>query len=571
MSSVDWRDRWGHQWLTNIKDQGGCGSCYTFGGTGLVEAMARIEHGLWCLRSEGDVGDAISFLFGARSKCGGGSPEHVLQWIEANGIADPGCWPYADSDQLGVPTVDRLGRTVKLYAFHQVSGHNAMKDWLHLNGPLAACFNCYPEFDDACKNDSVYIYSNPENKPSDGHCILIVGYDDAKGAWLVRNSWGTGWGTLGYGWFGYGQGEHGLEYFTSYGVVGADVDPDPWSKRRVHNGNFFESGNGTYHRDFEVWSPGPGGAIRHYTQNGKTLVWTLAETLPEVSLPPAFSMKGYDCGGIPTVLGSTYFRNYEVVYPTTGAQLRHFFYDQVGEQWHSSRPFGPTDTDGVAGFIQIDIGAPGNFEVVVHRSAGVLENWWRDNVGNDGEWASRGSFGSGISLSGATLVQRWAAGGNPGVNVPAGLDLVCVTQEKKMQRWWRDDPNTMNWAPCETFGDDVDTPPVMIRSQFGATNETIPGHYELCVAVGGRIEHWWTPGNPEPSLQSYHGTTADWKRSATFGTNVPGQHVKQVLGLMQSSYGFDLEVVAELSNGKLQHFSRDGAGWHARKVFGSTV
>lgn len=570
MSAVDWRDRWGSPWLTNVKDQNGCGSCYSFGGVGLVEAMARIEHCVWSLRSEGDVGDAISFLFGAHSKCDGGSPGNVLQWIQTNGVADPGCWSSPNSPVLGKPTPDRLGRTVKLDKYQSIGGaniHNDMKSWIELNGPVAVCFTCYPEFDDACKDDSVYIYSNPDNKPGDGHCVLIVGYDDAKAAWLVRNSWGTGWGTLGYGWFGYGQGAHGLEHFSALGVVGAWTNADPWSKRRMHNGNFYESGNGTLHRDFEVWAPGPGGEIRHYTRDGSTLVWSLTETLPEVSLPPAFNTKGHDCGGAPTVLASTYFRNYEIVYPTTAAQLRHMLYDQVGKQWISQSPFGPTNAAGLPGFIQTDVGAPGNFEVVVRTSAGVLENWWRDNVSNAGAWAKRNSFGNGILLSGATLAPRWAAGGSPSVNAPAGLDFVCVTERNTMQRWWRDDPNTMNWAPCETFGANVNSPPVMIRSQFGATNETIPGDYELCVAVGGFVEHWWTRGNPEPTLQSLNGSTANWKRIAKFGTNVAGQHVKQVLGLMQSSYGFNLELVAELDNGKLQHFSRDGSGWHPRKVF----
>ena len=42
-SSVDWRSRFGWPWLTNIKDQGGCGSCYIFSGVGVLEAMLRIE------------------------------------------------------------------------------------------------------------------------------------------------------------------------------------------------------------------------------------------------------------------------------------------------------------------------------------------------------------------------------------------------------------------------------------------------------------------------------------------------------------------------------------------------
>jgi hypothetical protein len=221
----------------------------------------------------------------------------------------------------------------------------------------------------------------------------------------VRNSWGTGWGTLGYGWFGYGQGAHRLENQAALGVVGLWTDADPWSKRRMHNGNLYESGNGAEHRDFEVWAQGPDGVIHHYTQDGSTLVWSLTETLPKVFLPPAFNAKGYDCSGTPTVLASTYFRNYEIVYPTTGAELRHMLYDELGKQWIFQRPFGPANTEGIPGFIQIDVGAPGNFEVVVRCSTGVLENCWRDNVDNGGVWAKRSSFGNGILFSGATLVK----------------------------------------------------------------------------------------------------------------------------------------------------------------------
>jgi hypothetical protein len=562
-SSVDWRNRWGWPWLTNIKDQGGCGSCYIFSAVGAYEAMLRIEHGVWCPRSEGDVGDSLSLFCGAHSKCAGGSPNEVLDWIKTYGLADPGCWPYSQMPSVAEPTADRLGRTCKLDAYVTLGGAADMKTWIDTNGPLTACFACYPEFDGACQNNEVYIYKNPQNLQPDGHCIVIVGYDDTKQAWLIRNSWGTGWGTGGYGWFGYGQGEHGLEYYSCCGILGSATNPDPWSKRRLHNGNMYESGDGPLHRNFEVWGPGPENAIRHYSRNGQTQVWTLVETLPEVSLAPNFTTAGYDCGGTPSFLGSTYFRNFEGVYLSTSKQLRHCFYSQLSGKWADGGVFGPTDAAGVPSFIQVNNSAPGNFEVVVRRATGALENWWRDNTDNNAQWSLKETFGSGILLSGATLTQRWAAGGSMTVGTPAGLDLVCVAAGNKMQRWWRDDPNNQGWVACETFGSDVASPPVMIRSQYGASEETVPGNYELCVAVKGQIQHWWTPGNPQP------GKTSEWSQSATFGTNVSGQTVTAVLGLIESSFPFNLELVAELSNGSLQHFWRDGGGWHAGPVFGS--
>ena len=54
-------------------------------------------------------------------------------------------------------------------------------------------------------NETPSNYSNP----SSNHAVLIVGWDDNKGAWLIKNSWGTNWGMNGYMWIAYGSNNVG--------------------------------------------------------------------------------------------------------------------------------------------------------------------------------------------------------------------------------------------------------------------------------------------------------------------------------------------------------------------------
>ena len=533
-SSVDWRNRFGWPWLTKIKNQDPCESCWVFSAVGVVEAMVRIEHTIWSLRSEGDVHDGLGV-----SCAQTGGPPTAFDWMKQHGVADPGCWPYETQNLPYKPTADRDGRTVKLSDYVTLNNVADQKSWIDTVGPLSACFTVYNDF--FGYSSGVYT-ANPSTGVAGGHCIVIVGYDDSKQAWLVRNSWGTGWGMAGYCWFGYGQAD--IDNNAKYGVPGANVNPDPWTKRRAHNGSLYESGDGQLNRNFELWTLAPGNAIRHYWRDGVTLQWSVAET------------QGNDCFASPCVQGTTYNRNFEYIYETTsqgttGCRLHHRYFDQASGKWGDGGLFGPAspdDVEGLAGFIQGDYGAPGNFEVVVLTAAKALQHWWRNN-GGPMTWAESVQFGSNIALSAAALVQRF----------DRGLDVICTTPNGAMQRYWRPDANSA-WQACETFGSQVKSPPVMIEGQYGATDETVAGNYELCVAVNGAIQHWWK-GSPENPAST-------WSMSASFG-----QNVKQVLGLIQSSFGFDLEVVALLNDGSLQHFWRYASDltWHAGPVFGSTV
>jgi hypothetical protein len=181
--------------------------------------------------------------------------------------------------------------------------------------------------------------------------------------------------------------------------------------------------------------------------------------------------------------------------------------------------------------------------VVVRTADSKLNHWWRDGSG----WHDGGRFGSNVILSGASLIQSHYGGKN-------NFELVCVLKSGKMQHWWRDNDHGMTWNAGPTFGSGVSSPPCMVEGQFGASDEKKVGNFELCVAVGGKVQHWWR-ANYSDML---------WRKSDTFGHDV-----QAVAALVEGSYGFNLEVIVLRTDNKLQHYWRDGAGWHEGVIIGS--
>ncbi len=527
-SALDWRNRWGWSWITSIRDQGQCEACWAFAAVALTEAMLRIEHCVFPHYSEGDVHKGMGKVCANT-----GGSDAAVDWIHANGLCDPQCFAWTEANIAYTPSSDRNGRTVRGALTKTYVGSVAdQKAWLDTIGPIVTWFDVWDDFQGYGSSGAVYHKVNlPSNHHEGGHFMLVVGYDDAKGAWLVKNSWGEAWGMKGYAWIGYG--ETGIDDYAKIGLRG--MNPDPWTKRRLHNGNMIESGNGASYRNFEMLATvGGGGMLQHWWRDND------AAGFPWHT---AYTPFAGDAAVCPTLTSTTFNRNFECVYLTTGSRLHHWWLNQTTHTWTDGGVFGPTDAWGVPGFIQGNYNAPGNFEVVVRTHDGKLNHWWRDGGG----WHDGGRFAGNVEFSGPSLVQtHYGHQGN--------LELVCVLNSGQMQHWYRDDDGNTGWHAGPTFGAGCSSGPCMIEGQFGAVNENLVGNFELCVAAGGHVQHWW---------RNNHGD-GRWHQSATFGHDV-----QAVAALVEGSFGFNLEVIVLRTDHRLQHYWRDGAGWHEGVVIGS--
>jgi C1A family cysteine protease len=208
--AVDWRNRSGLNYITTAQDQGACNSCWAFAATALIESMVRIEHGIWSKRSEADVHGGVGAV------CEDvGNAEDTLSWVAGQGpdfvndttkarpgIADWPCDPYEAATQAYEHCGDREGRTTHIPYFQALGMIEDQKRWLDEYGPLIATFVLYSDFGSWKPEAEDSVYKWDEVAESTGnHLTLVVGYDDAKQAWIMKNSWGKGWGSDGFVYF----------------------------------------------------------------------------------------------------------------------------------------------------------------------------------------------------------------------------------------------------------------------------------------------------------------------------------------------------------------------------------
>ncbi|MCJ7509391.1 MAG: DUF333 domain-containing protein [Dehalococcoidia bacterium] len=240
-TAFDWTSYNGQDWVTSVKDQGYCGSCWAFSAVGTTEAVYNIDAGNPSLEPDLSEEYLVSDCYPDwdQSCCGGWQSE-ALKFIRDNGIPDEACLPYdsytCSCGESGCESaycdyysggscanatcddkcVNWASRLETIATMGRVSTDpSRIKQELVDRGPLAVCLGVLEDVGGYWDGD---IYRCTDDETTN-HCIVLTGYNDndAGGYWIAKNSWGTDWPTLGAGgYFKVGYGECSIENWVYY-------------------------------------------------------------------------------------------------------------------------------------------------------------------------------------------------------------------------------------------------------------------------------------------------------------------------------------------------------------------
>ena len=205
----DWRNVDGVNWMTPVRDQGNCGSCWAHGPLAAAEAHANIY--LNDPDYDPDLSEQYMVSCGRNStSCdSGGMPDEVLAAMEADGVPDEACFPYiaqegvcedACSDwQDRVVKITSQGRIITIPGITDPSTTEPDIKNRIMQGPVVANMVVRNDF----HGDGVYEPSDTgcyfqDLSSSSGHIVALVGWDDNHNSWIAKNSWGDDWGDGGY-------------------------------------------------------------------------------------------------------------------------------------------------------------------------------------------------------------------------------------------------------------------------------------------------------------------------------------------------------------------------------------
>lgn len=225
--AFDWRNVDGVNYVSPIRNQKGCGSCYAFGTMAMFEARSRIKsnNSLQYVLAPQDIVSCSEYSQG----CEGGFPYLIAKYAVDFGLVEESCYPYksADSNCSKTSCVRHYGNNDYHYVggFYGACSEPLMRLELVKNGPVAVNFEVLSDF--LHYKGGIYVHTGLEDKfnpfETTNHAVLAIGYgvDSKTGMkyWIVKNSWGPDWGEDGFFRIRRGTDEVAIESIASAATV----------------------------------------------------------------------------------------------------------------------------------------------------------------------------------------------------------------------------------------------------------------------------------------------------------------------------------------------------------------
>lgn len=252
----DWREQGK---VSPVGDQGACGACYAFGAIGNLESKLLIDGAAHLsgeppadpLAGAPDLSEnhakecnwreLNNFQYPAGTRhgsCDGGNTAMMASLFSQTGAVLEPCDPYLDQD---VPCRSSCPYEKTVLDWRLISGGavpdpELLKHYIYTYGPVATAMYADPGKGLDGSYDGSYTIDYTALEGAANHCVLIVGWSNnlppvrsaaaavgpAEG-WIVKNSWGAGWGDAGYFTITYGAANIGLN--SSFVHSWQDYDP----------------------------------------------------------------------------------------------------------------------------------------------------------------------------------------------------------------------------------------------------------------------------------------------------------------------------------------------------------
>jgi cathepsin F len=213
-SAKNWKDS---GYVTPIKDQGACGSCYAFSALGMLESQyAKNNGGKIIDLSEQQIITCDTLDYG----CNGGYMENVYKYLQkVGGAVSETSLPY-NLRSKKCQLTSRMAKLVQVVSYTDISTNEIdIANTLSTYGPITTAIN----------GNILQVYNNGIISSSScsltlNHAVILIGYgpaSDGSGTdyWIVKNSWGTGWGESGFFRIQRGVGRCGINLNASTAII----------------------------------------------------------------------------------------------------------------------------------------------------------------------------------------------------------------------------------------------------------------------------------------------------------------------------------------------------------------